>query len=47
MGGSRESWLTKLSCREVRMGQGRFGGQSYPARKCGWVKGELEVKAIL
>ena len=29
------------------MGQGRVGGQSYPVGKCGWVKGELEVKASL
>ena len=29
------------------MGQGRVGGQSYPVVKCGWVKGELEVKATL
>ena len=47
MGGSRESWRSKLSCREVWVGQGRVGGQSYPVGKCGWVKGELEVKAIL
>ena len=32
---------------EVWVGQGRVGGQRYPAGKCGWVKGELEVKAIL
>ena len=47
MGGSRESWRSNISCREVWMGQGRVGGQSYPVGKCGWVKGELEVKAIL
>ena len=29
------------------MGQGRVGGQNYPLGKCRWVKGELEVKAIL
>ena len=47
MGGSRESWRSKISCREVWVGQGRVVGQSYPVGKCGWVKGELEVKAIL
>ena len=46
-GGSRESWRSKLSCREVWVGQGRVGGQSYPVGKCGWVKGELEVKYIM
>ena len=45
--GSMESWRSKLSCREVWVGQWRVGGQSYPVGKCGWVKGELEVKAIL
>ena len=29
------------------LGQWRVGGQSYPVGKCGWVKGELEVNAIL
>ena len=47
VGGSRESWRSTLSCREVWVGQWRVGGQSYPAGKCGWVKGELEVKGIL
>ena len=44
---SRESWRSTLSCREVWVGQVRVGGQSYPAGKCGWLKGELEVKAIM
>ena len=38
---------SKLSCREVWVTQVRVEGQSYPAGKCGWVNGELEVKAIL
>ena len=35
MDGSRESWRSNLSCREVSVGQGRVGGQSYPVGKCG------------
>ena len=47
MSGSRESRRSKLSCREVWVGQGKVGVQSDPVGKCGWVKRELEIKAIL
>ena len=35
MDGSRESWRSTLSCREVWVCQGRVGGQSYLVGKCG------------